>query len=160
MTIKNSSKVLNISLWIAQIFLALVFFITGAAKLFLAIESLNELIPWTKDVNSIPVKLIGFSEIIGSIGLIFPSLLRIKPQLTPWAAVSIAVVMLGAIIFNISIGETSVLGINVLLLLISIFVAWGRFKKSAIQPKYHVYKQSLDQKYNAKERILGQQHDI
>jgi hypothetical protein len=145
MTTLKSSK-LNIALWAAQILLALVFFITGAAKLFLSIESLNELIPWTKDVNSIPIRLIGFSEIIGSLGLILPSLLRIKPWLTPLAAVSIAVVMLLAIIFNISIGETSVLGINVLLLLISIFIVWGRFYSSPIPPKYSVHRLSLNQK--------------
>lgn len=133
---QNPSKALNISLWAAQIFLALVFFITGAGKLFLPMENLYALIPWTKDVNSLPVRLIGFSEIMVSIGLIPPSLLRIKPQLTPWAATGVAVIMLLAIFFNISMGETSVIGINITLFLIAIFVAWGRFKKSVISPKY------------------------
>jgi uncharacterized membrane protein len=142
----NSFKVLNIALWTAQIFLALVFLITGAGKLFLPIEKLYELIPWTQDVNSLPVRLIGFSEIIGSIGLTLPSLLRIKPQLTPWAAVGIAGVMLIAFIFNLSIGETSVLGINVLLFLLAIFIAWGRFQRSPIPPKYPVRRLSLNQK--------------
>ena len=142
----NSSKVLNIALWAAQIFLAFVFLITGAGKLFLPIEKLYELIPWTQDINSLAVRLIGLSEIIGSIGLTLPSLLRMKPQLTPWAAVGIAVVMLLATIFNISIGETSVLGINILLFLVSIFIAWGRFKRSPIPPKYPVHRLSLNQK--------------
>ena len=146
MTTQNSSKVLNIALWAAQIFLTLVFFITGAAKLFLPMENLNELIPWTKDFNSMPVRLIGLSEIIGSLGLILPSLLRIKPQLTSLAAIGVAVVMLLATIFNISIGETSVIGLNILLFLLATFVAWGRFKKSAIVPKHRIYKHSLDHK--------------
>ena len=146
MTNQNSSKVLNVALWAAQIFLTLVFFITGAAKLFLPMENLNELIPWTKDFSSMPVRLIGLSEIIGSLGLILPSLLRIKPQLTSLAAIGVAVVMLLATIFNISIGETSVIGLNILLFLLATFVAWGRFKKSAIEPKHRVYKHSLDHK--------------
>lgn len=146
MTTQNPSKTLNTALWAAQIFLALVFLITGAGKLFLPIENLYALIPWTKDVNSLPVRLIGFSEIIGSLGLILPSLLRIKPWLTPLAAIGIAVVMLLAIIFNISIGETSVLGINILLFLVSIFIAWGRFKRSPIPSKYPVRRLSLNQK--------------
>ncbi len=144
MTNQNSAKALNIALWAAQIFLALVFFITGAGKLFLSMENLYALIPWTKDVNSLPVRLIGFSEIIVSIGLILPSLLSIKPQLTPWAATGVAFIMLLAVIFNISMGETSVIGINIILFLIAIFVAWGRFKKSEILPKYQVFKPSLD----------------
>jgi len=146
MTTQSSSKALNNALWTAQIFLALVFFITGAGKLFLPMEHLYALIPWTKDVNSIPVRLIGFSEIIVSIGLILPSLLRIKPQLTPLAATGVAVIMLLAIIFNISMGEMSVIGINIILFLIAIFVAWGRYKKSVITPEYQVFKPSLDKK--------------
>jgi hypothetical protein len=146
MTTQNSSKVLNIALWTAQIFLALVFLITGAAKLLLPIENLNELIPWTKDINSMPVRLIGLSELIGSLGLILPSLLRIKPQLTSLAAICVALVMLLAIIFNLSIDETSVLGINVLLFLVAIFVAWGRFTRSPIPPKYPVRRLSIIQK--------------
>ena len=136
MATQNPSKALNISLWAAQIFLALVFFITGAGKLFLPMENLHSLIPWTKDVNSLPIRLIGFSEILGSLGLVLPSLLRIKPWLTPWSATGVAFTMLLAIFFNISIGETSVIGINTILFLIAIFVAWGRFKKSVISPKY------------------------
>jgi uncharacterized membrane protein YphA (DoxX/SURF4 family) len=146
MTAQNSSKALNTALWAAQIFLALVFLITGAGKLFLPIENLFALIPWTKDVNSLPVRLIGFTEIIGSIGLILPSLLRIKPWLTPLAAIGIAVVMLLAIFFNISTGETSVIGINIILFLIAIFIAWGRFTRSPIPPKYPVRRLSLNQK--------------
>jgi len=146
MTNQNSSKALNTTLWAAQIFLAVVFFITGAGKLFLPMENLYALIPWTKDVNSLPVRLIGFSEIMGSIGLILPSLQRIKPWLTPLVAIGIAVIMLLAIFFNISLGETSVIGLNIILFLIAIFVAWGRFKKSAISPKYHVRRLTLNQK--------------
>ena len=146
MTTYNSSKGLNTVLWTAQIFLAIVFFVTGAGKLILPMEKLYEIIPWTKTVSSLPIRLIGFTEIIGSIGLILPSLLRIKPWLTPWAATGVAVVMLLAIIFNLSMGETSVIGINIILFLIAIFVAWGRFNKSPIISKYQVYKHSLDQK--------------
>jgi hypothetical protein len=54
--------------------------------------------------------------------------------------------MLFAIFFNISIGETSVLGINILLFVISIFVAWGRFKRSPIPPKYQVRRLTFNHK--------------
>lgn len=141
---QNSAKVLNAALWAAQALLAIVFLVTGAGKSFLPMEKLYELIPWTKDVNSLHVRLIGLSEIIGSIGLILPSLLRIKPQLTPIAAAGIAVIMLLAIIFNISIGETSKIGLNVVLFFMAVFVAWGRFKKSAISPKHNMLHPSLD----------------
>ncbi len=144
MATQNSSKVLNTALWAAQIFLAIVFFVTGAGKLILPMEKLYDLIPWTKDVNTLPVRLIGFSEILGSLGLILPSLLRIKPWLTIWAAIGIALVMLLATFFNISMGETSVTAINIILFLLAAFVAWGRFNRSPIPPKYPVHRLSLN----------------
>lgn len=145
MKTQNPSKAFNNTLWAAQVFLALVFFIPGAIKLFTPIENLYSLLPWTKDVSSVPIRLIGFSEILGSIGLILPSLLKIKPQLTPLAALGVAVIMLLAVIFNISIGHISVIGINIILFWIAVFVAWGRFKKSPIPTKYSIYENPVKQ---------------
>jgi hypothetical protein len=64
MTNQNSSKALNTSLWAAQIFLAIVFFITDAGKLYLPKENLYALILWPKDLSPLPVRVIGFSEIM------------------------------------------------------------------------------------------------
>ena len=136
MTNKNHSKNINRVLWIAQIILALLFLITGVTKLVMPAEFLHTTFTWTKETNLVSVRLIGFFEIMGSMGLILPSWLRIKPQLTPFAAVGIAVIMLLASILHISRGEFSELPINIIVLFMSAFIVMGRLKKSPIPAKH------------------------
>jgi hypothetical protein len=81
------------------------------------------------------VRFIGLSELLGGLGLILPAALRIKPVLTPWAAVGLAVVMVLASGFHVSRGESSVIGMNFILAAVAVFIAWGRFKKAPIYPK-------------------------
>ena len=59
----------------------------------------------TKDIQ-LPVaflRFIGVAEIVGAIGLIVPSLLRIRPGLTPLAAGG-SVIMIGATMLSLMIG--------------------------------------------------------
>lgn len=79
------------------------------------------------------VRFIGLSEVLGAIGLILPAALRIKPVLTPIAAIGIAIIMIMATGYHISKGEPFVPAI--VLFALASFVAWGRFKKAPIQPK-------------------------
>ncbi len=129
------SKGLHIGLWIAQGLLAAMFLMAGANKLFQPIAELAKMLPWVTEVPSALVKLIGASELLGGLGLILPALLRIKPQLTVLAAVGLALVMLLAAFFHISRGETSVISMNVVVLLVAVFVAWGRSTKAPIFPR-------------------------
>ncbi len=80
------------------------------------------------------VRFIGVSELLGGFALILPAALRIKPELTGWAAIGLAAVMLFATIFHISRGEFSAIGMNIILGIIAVFIAWGRFKKAPIHP--------------------------
>jgi len=134
MTEQKISKVLHISLWVAQVLLALAFGMAGFMKVSMPISELA-----TKGmgfVNHTPealVRFIGFTEILAAIGLILPATLRIKPILTPIAAVGIALIMLLAIKEHLSQNESIVA--NIILFVLAIFVAWGRFKKAPIQPK-------------------------
>ena len=132
---QKPSKALNITLWILQFLLAAMFLMAGFMKISQPIEELSKSLPWAAQVPEGLVRFIGASELLGAIGLILPALLRIKPILTPIAALGIAVVMLFAIFFHGSRGETSVIGMNIILLLIAVFIAWGRFKKAPIAPK-------------------------
>ena len=104
-------------------------------KLAQPIDQLSQMLPWASQVQEALVRFIGLSEVLGGVGLILPSLLRIKPQLTAWAAIGIAVIMLFATFFHISRGETGAIGMNIFLALLAAFVAWGRFKKAPITPK-------------------------
>ena len=132
---KTPSKALNIILWIAQVLLAGMFLMSGFMKVAQPIEELAKMLPWASQVPAGLVRFIGISEVLGGLGLILPALLRIKPILTAWAAVGLALVMLFAAGFHASRGETSAIGMNVILALVAIFIAWGRFKKAPIQQK-------------------------
>lgn len=132
---KNSSKTMHISLWVAQILLAAMFLMSGFMKASMPIEKLSAMIPWTGSVPSALVRLIAVAELLGGIGLILPSLLRIKPQLTIWAAIGLASILLLSIPFHISRGETQLIGMNGLFMLIASFIAWGRWNKAPISPK-------------------------
>lgn len=135
MSNSNSSKKMNIALWIVQSLLAAMFLMAGANKLFQSTEELAKMLPWVTSVPIGLVKFIGISELLGGLGLLLPSFLRIKPILTPFAAIGLSLVMLFASIFHISRGEYSVIGMNFVLMALAIFVAWGRTKKAPISPK-------------------------
>jgi putative oxidoreductase len=132
---KNPSKVRNITLWIAQVLLAGMFIMSGFMKLAQPIDQLSQMLPWANQLPETLVRFIGLSEVLGGLGLVLPAMLRIKPQLTAWAALGLVAVMLFAAIFHASRGEFSAIGMNIILALIAGFIAWGRLKKAPIQPK-------------------------
>ncbi|MDY0780305.1 DoxX family protein [Tenacibaculum sp. IB213877] len=131
MTNQKNSKVLNITLWIFQILLAVTFIWAGAMKLFQP----NEL-PWlwTKE-NPELVTITGILDVLAGFGLILPSLLRIQPKITIYAAYGTIALMISASIFHIMRGEGNEIGFNIFMLLSAIFIAWGRLKKAPIEPK-------------------------
>lgn len=131
----NSSKAMHITLWVVQVLLAAIFLMSGFMKASTPIEKLSAMVPWTSDVPLALVRFIGTVEVLGGLGLLLPSLLRIKPTLTVLAAAGLATIMLLAIPFHISRGEASVIGMNGLFMLIALFIAWGRWKKAPIQAK-------------------------
>lgn len=131
----TSAKALNISLWIAQILLASTLLFGGATKLFRPIEDVSTMWPWT---GQIPIELVEFTGIIdllGAVGLILPALFRIKPILTPAAAIGTIILMICASIFHISRGETSQIVPNIIFAFIGVFIAWGRLKNIPISEK-------------------------
>jgi putative oxidoreductase len=129
------SKALHITLWVAQVILAAMFLMSGFMKVAQPIAELSKMLPWTAEVPEPLVRFIGVAELLGAVGLILPSLLRIQPKLTPIAALALAVVMLFAAIFHVSRGETPAIGMNVVLIAVAAFIAWGRFNKAPIFPK-------------------------
>jgi hypothetical protein len=73
------------------------------------------------------VRFIGLVEIAGAVGLVLPQATGTLPILTPIAATGLVVLQVLAIAVHVRRGETSQLGINVVLLLLAAFVAVGRF---------------------------------
>ncbi|GAA5219382.1 DoxX family protein [Membranihabitans marinus] len=135
MTDLQSNKVLNIVLWIAQGLLAAMFIMAGSMKTFQPVEVLMESIPWVSSELLLLIRFIGISELLGGLGLLIPSILRIKPFLTVWAALGLALVMVLATGFHIIRGEFSSIGMNLVLLGFALFIAWGRSKKVPILAK-------------------------
>lgn len=135
MTTATTSKAFNIALWLAQVVLGGMFIMAGIMKSFTPITELTPQLPWAAEVPEMLVRFIGVSELLGGLGLLLPSLLKIKPVLTPVAAVGLAVVMVFAIIFHITRSEFPAVGFNLILGLIAVFIAWGRFKKAPISAK-------------------------
>lgn len=132
---QNNNKALNIVLWVVQVLLGLMFLMAGASKAFQPLGALAETLPWVTTTPLALVRFIGVSELLGGLGLILPSLLRIKPFLTSWAALGIAAIMVLAAIFHGSRGEFAAIGANVVFLAVALFVAWGRSKKAPILAK-------------------------
>lgn len=122
------SKIVNILLWAAQLLLAASLLFGGSMKLFQPIEKLATMWPWAGEVSPALVKFTAIVDLLGALGVILPMLLRIRPQLTAFAAMGIVLLMICASIFHIARGETAQIGFNVFLALIAAFVAWGRFK--------------------------------
>jgi uncharacterized membrane protein len=131
----TSNKGLNIALWVTQVLLAAMYLMAGSTKLLQPIEEMAMMMPWVADTPAGLVRFIGLSELLGGLGLLLPSILRIQPKLTVFAALGLTLVQVLASGFHLSRGETSALGMNFLLIAMAVFIAWGRAKKVPIAPK-------------------------
>ena len=119
---------MNNALWIVAGLLAFVFVMAGYMKVSQPKETLKEKgMGFVDDFSAGQVRLIGILEVLGAVGLILPALTGILPILTPLAAVGLALTMLGAIITHIRRAEYSQIIMNLVLLGLSLFVAYGRF---------------------------------
>jgi hypothetical protein len=119
----------NVALWIAQGLLALVYLAAGGLKV---VRPRGQLVAsgnfdWMKDSSDAGVKAVGLVEILGALGVILPWLTGIAPILTPIAAIGLLVVQIGALRVHLLRNERRPLPANVLLLLLAVFVAVGRF---------------------------------
>ena len=126
------SRGFHIGLWAAQVVLALVFAMAGLSKLTQPIAALSKSIPYVTTMPDALVRFIGVSELAGALGLILPSVTRIKLVLTAWAAVGLIAVMVLAGVANVWHGEAQALPVNVVLGGLAAFVAKGRFGKARI----------------------------
>jgi uncharacterized membrane protein YphA (DoxX/SURF4 family) len=118
---------MNIALWVVAIVLALVFLAAGLSKLVQSKEKLAPRMAWVEDFETGPIKTIGALEVLGAIGLVVPGVTGIAPILVPLAATGLALLMIGAIVVHARRGEAQAIPVNVVLLLLAVLVAWGRF---------------------------------
>ena len=115
--------------------MALLYAYSGVIKFSTPIGQLSQMMPWTGDVPETFVRAIGVIDFAAGLGLVLPALTRILPALTPLAAAGSTLLQVLAFGFHASRGEFGVLGLNVALLALSVFVLWGRTKKAPVLPR-------------------------
>jgi len=118
-----------------QIILAVMFGFAGAMKAATPMPVLLQKMAWVGSVPSGPVRFIGVCELAGALGLILPAATRIKPHLTALAATGLLAIMVLAVPFHISRGETKLIAAPATLGMLAGFVAWGRLRKAVIAPR-------------------------
>jgi len=118
---------MNTALWIVQGLLAFAFLMAGFMKVSRSKDQLAGQMGWVEDFSQTQIRLIGFAEILGALGLVLPMLTGILPILTPIAAVGFVVLMLGAAATHIRRGESQMSMMTIVLALMAAFVAYGRF---------------------------------
>lgn len=91
-TNRVATRRINVAIWTVQVLLACLFLFAGGAKLVLPIAEMTKQFP----LPGLFLRFLGLVEIAGATGLILPSLLRIRPHLTPLAAGGLVIVMSGA----------------------------------------------------------------
>jgi hypothetical protein len=116
----------NIGLWIVQSLLALTFAGTGIWKLVTPIPELGAKMPWMGQVSPSFLYTTAVFDILGGLGVLLPSVTRIKPGLTVLAALGCVALQAAAIVFHVSRGEAAKTPFNFLLVALALFVAWGR----------------------------------
>jgi uncharacterized membrane protein YphA (DoxX/SURF4 family) len=126
------SKGLDIALWVVQTLLALTFAGTGIWKLVTPIAELGAKMPWMGQVSPGFLYVTAVFDTLGGLGVLLPSATRIKPGLCVLAALGCAALQASAIVFHVSRGEAANTPFNLLLVALSLFVAWGRRSKAPI----------------------------
>jgi hypothetical protein len=119
---------LNLALWIIAGVLGAASLAGGAQKLTqpkakLAAGGYG----WADDFSAGGVKTIGALEVLAGLGLILPAALDIAPVLVPVAATGLVLLMIGAALTHLRRHEAQAIVVNVVLLAVAAFVAWGRF---------------------------------
>jgi uncharacterized membrane protein len=122
---------MNVLLWVLQFLVGIYFALTGVMH-FVVPPGLPAPMSWMYDLSPTLHYISGTAEILGGLGLILPSLTRIKPVLTPLAGLGLTIVMVLAIFYHLQRGEIANIGFNVVLALLSAFVAYGRWKIAPI----------------------------
>ena len=131
---QNTSKALNIAVWICQILLSATLLWAAYMKLFTPADKLAKMWSWTAD-NATLTKITGIVDLLGGLGILLPSALRIKPVLSIYAGYGIIALMVAASIFHISRGEASQIGFNIFVVVMTAFIVWVRVKKVPVSDR-------------------------
>jgi uncharacterized membrane protein len=118
---------MNVVVWVLQVVLALAFLLAGVMKASQPRQKLATSMGWVEDFSDTGVRTIGVLEILAGLGLLLPAVTGVATVLVPLAAVGLALMMVGAAATPRRRGELPMIGVNAVLLLLAVGVAWARF---------------------------------
>lgn len=127
----RSSKRINIAIWTVQVLLAALFLFAGGFKLVAPIAEMTKQMP----LPGFFLRFIGVVEFAGALGLILPSLLRIRPYLTPLAAGGLVIIMSGATGITMSGGKIGPAAVPFVVGLLAGLVLYARTRVVPIAEK-------------------------
>lgn len=91
---------------------------------------------WMYDLSPTLHAISGTFEILGGLGLIVPAVTRRWVHLVPMAALGLAGVMLGAMVWHVQHGSFATTGpLNGIILTVMLFVAWGRGRRMPLMAR-------------------------
>jgi uncharacterized membrane protein YphA (DoxX/SURF4 family) len=125
---------MNTTLWLGQALLAAIFLFSGITKSTMSRERMLATGQTGGAAFPLPVtRFAAICELLAVLGLIAPRLVDIAPALTGWAAIGLAVVMVGAISMHIRLAITQDkpaewrnVAATMAILVVCVFVAVGR----------------------------------
>ena len=127
-------KAINITIWVVQVLFSVVVFMGGFMKVMTPIDELAKMMSWVGEMPWLP-RFVGTMEVLGALGLLLPSITRIKPMLTPLAAAGIVTIHILAASMHATRGEWSMLPVNLIFGAIAAFVIWGRWEQAPLTPR-------------------------
>jgi uncharacterized membrane protein len=124
----------NVVLWVLQWVFGIYFVAIGVMH-FVVPDGLPALMEWMYELSDTMHVIVGIAEILGGLGLILPSVTRIRPELTVYAAAGLVLVMAGAVVFHATRGEGASIVNNLIIAALVAFIGYGRWKLHPIQPR-------------------------
>lgn len=119
-------------LWAIQIIFGIYFIAIGIMH-FVVPDGLPAPMEWMYELNDTLHIVSGTAEILGGLGLILPGLTKVMPELTIYAALGLAIVMVGAVIYHLTRGEIQNIVTNVVVAAIMGYLAYARWKLTPLE---------------------------
>lgn len=103
---------------ILQLVLAAFFLVMGGMKLTKDKSVLTKKVTWAEDYSSGTIKMIGFLEVLGALGMLIPQFIGVEEFkiLVPIAATALSMVMAGAIVVHLQRDEFKIVILNIFII--------------------------------------------
>lgn len=117
---------MNVFVLIVGAIISLIFVLAGTMKLVKSYEPASERMKWTNEKSVRIIRLIALGEIIGAVAFITPFFLKSLSYLSVISALFLTVLMVGAPISHLKMGEHREAALTTLLLILILVVTFIR----------------------------------